>query len=276
MAATQLDTRQIKDGAITDAKVAAGAAIATNKLADGSNFIKRDGSVAMTGSLNMGSQTITSVATPSGSTDAANKSYVDTQIANLNSIFDSKPSAKAATTGNITLSNPATSTFDTVSLTSGDILFVRAQSAPAENGLYTFNGSSSALTRISQMDTWTEFPGALFTVETGGSTYGNTMWFCTVAQGGTLGTTAVTFQQVNASGLTSSNFVDKEAPSGSYNGSNTTYSLANTPVSGSEHVYLNGILQESGSGNDYTISGATITMLTAPVASDKIRVSYRK
>lgn len=275
MASTALGARQLQDGIITDAKVASGAAIASSKLADGSNFIKKDGSVAMTGSLNMGSQTITSLGTPSSSTDAATKSYVDTQIANLNSIFDSKPSAKAATTGNITISNPATSTFDTITLTSGDILFVRAQTAPAENGLYTFNGSSSALTRIPQMDAWAEFPGALFTVEQG-SAFGSTLWFCTVAQGGTLGTTAVTFQQSNAAGLTNSNFVDKEAPSGSYNGSNTTYTLANTPTSGSEHVYLNGILQESGSGNDYTISGATITMLTAPLANDKIRVSYRK
>jgi hypothetical protein len=275
MATTQLATRQIQDGAILDQQVGAGAAIATSKLADGANFIKRDGSIAMTGSLNMGSQTITALATPSGANDAANKSYVDTQIASLNSIFDSKPSAKAATTGNITLSNPATASFDTITLTTGDILFVRAQSAPAENGLYTFDTSSTALVRITQMDAWAEFPGALFTVEQG-SVYGSTVWFCTVAQGGTLGTTAVTFQQVNASGLTGSNFVDKEAPSGSYNGSNTTFSLAFTPTSGSEHVYLNGSLQEAGAGNDYTISSATITMLTAPTASDKIRVSYRK
>jgi hypothetical protein len=47
-------------------------------------------------------------------------------------------------------------------------------------------------------------------------------------------------------------------------------------VSGSEHVYLNGVLQEPGTGNDYTISGATITMAVAPQASDKLVVSYRR
>lgn len=71
-------------------------------------------------------------------------------------------------------------------------------------------------------------------------------------------------------------FVTRETPSGLVNGSNTTYTLANTPVAGTEHVYLNGILQESGAGNDYTISGATITYLTAPATGDKIRVSYLK
>ncbi len=79
-----------------------------------------------------------------------------------------------------------------------------------------------------------------------------------------------------ATGLSNSNFVDRETPSGTVNGSNTAFTLANTPVAGSEHVYLNGLLQEPGAGNDYTISGAGLTYLTAPVTGDKIRVSYRK
>ena len=82
--------------------------------------------------------------------------------------------------------------------------------------------------------------------------------------------------QLVITGLQASNFVDKETPSGSVNGSNTSFVLANTPTSGSEHIYLNGMLQDVGAGNDYTISGATITMLTAPLTGEKIRVSYRK
>lgn len=68
--------------------------------------------------------------------------------------------------------------------------------------------------------------------------------------------------------------VVRETPSGSVNGSNTAFVLANTPASGMEQVYLNGILQEPGSGNDYTISTNTITYLTAPVTGDRLRVSY--
>lgn len=79
-----------------------------------------------------------------------------------------------------------------------------------------------------------------------------------------------------ATGLSSSNFVTRETPSGSVNGSNVTFTLANTPTSGTEEVFLNGILQEPGAGNDYTISSGTITYLTAPVSGDKIRVNYRK
>lgn len=76
--------------------------------------------------------------------------------------------------------------------------------------------------------------------------------------------------------MKATNYITRETPSGSVNGSNTSYTLANTPVAGSESVFLNGILQEPGAGNDYTISSATITYLTAPATGDKIRVSYIK
>ena len=275
MAATQIAQRQIADNAINNAKVASDAAIATSKLADGASFIQSDGSVAMTGSLDSGNQTIQNVGTPSGSSDAATKGYVDSAIAALNSLYDSKGSCRAATTANITISNPATDTFDGITLSNGDRLLIRAQSSAAENGIYPFNGSSSALTRVADMDAWDEVPGALVVVEEGTS-YEDTIWLCTSNQGGTLDTTAITWQQVQISaGLSESNFVDKETPSGALIGVNTTYTLASTPTSGSEHVYLNGMLQDVGAGNDYTISGSTITMLTAPLTGEKIKVSYR-
>jgi hypothetical protein len=68
--------------------------------------------------------------------------------------------------------------------------------------------------------------------------------------------------------------VVRETPTGAVDGANTSYTLANTPTAGSEEVYLNGILQESGAGTDYTISGGTITYLTAPGTGDRLRVSY--
>lgn len=273
--ATQITGRQIANGSIDDSKIASGANIATSKLADGANFLKKDASVAMTGNFDAGNNRIVNVSTPSGGNDAANKSYVDTQISNLNSLFDSKGSARAATTGNITISNPATNTFDTVTLVNGDRLLVKNQTAPAENGLYVFNGSSSALTRVADMDAWTEVPAAFVAVEEG-SAFVDTIWLCTSNQGGTLGSTAITWFQIPTTGLSNSNFVDKEIPTGLINGSNVTYSLANSPVSGSECVFINGILQESGAGNDYTISGSTITLATAMLSGEKIRVNYRK
>lgn len=271
MATTQIVTRQIADGAIDNNKVAAGAAIATSKLADGSSFIKSDGTVAFAANQSMGGNNMTNVATPSSANDAANKSYVDNLIAGLNSLFDAKPSVKAATTANITLSG--TQTIDGVSLSANDRVLVKNQTSQAENGIYIV--AAGAWARAEDLDAWNEIPGALVAVEEG-STQADYIFLCTSNSGGTLGTTNITWQQINAAGLSSSNFVDKETPSGSVNGSNTSFSLANTPVAGSEHLYLNGVLQESGAGNDYTISSNTITMATAPLSGEKIRVSYRK
>ena len=83
MPTTTVRQRQIEDGAINDAKVAAGAAILSTKLAEGAEFIRRAGTTAMTGNLNMGNQLITNVQTPAAGTDASNKNYVDQAIAAL-------------------------------------------------------------------------------------------------------------------------------------------------------------------------------------------------
>ncbi len=99
-----------------------------------------------------------------------------------------KPSAKAATTANITLSGAQT--IDGISLVADDICLVKNQSAPAENGLYTV--SASAWTRIPEMDTWDEVPSAANIVEEG-SVNADVIFLCTSDQGGTLETTAITW-----------------------------------------------------------------------------------
>jgi hypothetical protein len=68
------------------------------------------------------------------------------------------------------------------------------------------------------------------------------------------------------------NYIVRESPTGTYNSSNVVFNLAHTPVSGKEMVYLNGVLQYL--TDDYTISGATLTMVVAPRSTDKIRVTY--
>lgn len=65
----------------------------------------------------------------------------------------------------------------------------------------------------------------------------------------------------------------RETPSGTVNGSNDTFTLANTPASGKEEVFLNGLLQEPG-GEDYTITTNSIVFVSAPPALSRIRVSY--
>jgi hypothetical protein len=62
--------------------------------------------------------------------------------------------------------------------------------------------------------------------------------------------------------------------SGTQDGVNKVFTLANTPKSGSEQIYVNGILMLPGSSNDYVLSGTTVTFqagFTAPAATDNIR-----
>jgi len=65
-----------------------------------------------------------------------------------------------------------------------------------------------------------------------------------------------------------------EIPSGLINSSNVTYTIANTPVTGTVMVFLNGMLQAPGAGLDYTISGTTITFVKAPRTNSDLYVSY--
>lgn len=279
MATTQITERQIADSAITNAKVAAGAAIVTTKLADGLNFIFRGGTIPFTANQSMGANKLTNVGTPTpGTTDAARIVDVETAIAGLSSAYKYR-TVRVRATANVTISNPGTAIFDGVTLTANDALLgsilLSSQTLPAENGLYQFTGSGTAMTRLLNSDAWNELPGSLVFVNEG-TVNANTRYSCTSDDGGTLGTTAITYVADTSGGLATSNFVDKEIPSGAINGSNTAFTLANTPTTGSDHLYLNGVLQEAGSGNDYTISGGTITMLTAPLTGEKIRVTYRK
>lgn len=112
-----------------------------------------------------------------------------------------------------------------------------------------------------------------------GNTTGNTLTKATLTAG-----TGITITNGNGSitiattAFTASNFVTREIPTGATNGTNPTFTLANTPTAGTEEVYVNGVLQNVGTGNDYTISGATITFLTGaiPQTGDVVLVNYRK
>lgn len=70
--------------------------------------------------------------------------------------------------------------------------------------------------------------------------------------------------------------IKNEVPSGTVNGSNVTFTLANTPQAGSVTFTVNGLIQKPLAGGDYTISGNTITTLNAPLAGDQLLVDYFK
>lgn len=73
---------------------------------------------------------------------------------------------------------------------------------------------------------------------------------------------------------TALNMSTNEIPTGSLNGTNTSYVLAHTPANSSLELYMNGTLLRPGASYDYTISAATITMNYAPASTDYLSGSY--
>ncbi len=67
------------------------------------------------------------------------------------------------------------------------------------------------------------------------------------------------------------NFADNEVPTGS----GSSFTLANTPVLGSLHLYRGGAHQQPGMGNDYLISGDTITLNFALASGEVLLADYR-
>jgi len=145
-----------------------------------------------TSAFSFNSQKITSLADPTNAQDAATKNYVDNAVQGL----DAKASCVTASTANITTLSGLL-TIDGVTLTSGDRVLVKDQTAQADNGIYV--ASASAWSRSTDMDTWAEVPNAYVFIE-GGSTQADTGWVCTSNAGGTLGSTAITWVQFSSAG----------------------------------------------------------------------------
>jgi hypothetical protein len=69
--------------------------------------------------------------------------------------------------------------------------------------------------------------------------------------------------------------VVREIPTGLINGVNTVFILSNVPIVDSEQIFLNGLLQDA-RGIDYSISSATVTFLSPPLAGDRILATYQR
>ena len=69
-------------------------------------------------------------------------------------------------------------------------------------------------------------------------------------------------------------FLVIETPSGTINGSNTAFTLGNTPLENDAVLlFLNGLMQGPG-GTDYSLSGTSITFTTAPATNSDLRAFY--
>lgn len=70
-------------------------------------------------------------------------------------------------------------------------------------------------------------------------------------------------------------FIDKETPVGIVDDVNVIYELQHQPIADSEHVYINGMLQQAGEDADYIINTNQIIFNEAPFPGANIRCTYR-
>jgi len=186
MPITKIKKSQLDALTIVNADIDAAAAIASSKLADGANFTKKDGSVAFTADQSHGGFKITNLGTPTSTTDAATKAYVDSVAQGLSV----KTAVRVATTANITLSG--IQTIDGVTLVAGDRVLVKNQTTNTQNGVYDV--AAGAWARSSDSDAGTELVNAFYFV-TLGTTLQATGWTQSTPGPITIGSTAIVFNQ---------------------------------------------------------------------------------
>jgi hypothetical protein len=209
-----ITSAKIVNGAILNEDINAAAAIALTKLATdplaranhtgtqlastisdfntARDLQRLDQHAVPTASVNLNSQKITNLGAPTLDTDATTKLYVDAAINGL----DWKLSVRVATTANITLSGAQT--VDGVSLVAGDRVLVKNQTTGSANGLYLV--AAGAWTRTTDADSNAEVTSGLATFVEEGTTNGNQQWVLNTDNPITLGTTALVFAQVGATG----------------------------------------------------------------------------
>jgi hypothetical protein len=166
-----------------------------------------DQMTAPSAAVSLNSQKITNLATPTASTDAASKSYVD----GVSQGLDVKDSVVATTTANGTLSSAFAngSTIDGVSLSTNDRILIKDQSTQTENGIYKVN-ASGAPTRVDDLATGADAAGAFVFVEQG-TVNAENGFVCTSNKGSAVvGTNNLVFSQFSGAGqITAGNGLQK-------------------------------------------------------------------
>jgi ribosomal protein L24 len=149
-----------------------------------------------TASVALNAQKITGLATPTDSTDAATKAYVDAVTEGLHI----HPSVVAATTANVTLSTALENgdTLDGVTLATNDRILVKNQTTTSENGIYVVQASGQP-SRATDFDTASEVDSGDFVFVSSGTANGSTGWVQT-NKPATIGTDPILFTQFAGAG----------------------------------------------------------------------------
>jgi hypothetical protein len=189
MAQTQLrGSQQLMDASVTLAKLVTNLALPTSYLAEGAEFVKRDGSVAFTAAPS------SSVA-PTNGNHLVNKTYAD----NLALGFAPKYARKAAIIANVALSGlPSAANADTVNITADDEVLCIAQTIQTQNGPWIVK-AGAWIRPADWAAASVQKPNAFIFIQQG-ATYADAGLVCTTDGNVTVDTTATTWSQTSGAG----------------------------------------------------------------------------
>jgi hypothetical protein len=226
--------------------------------------------MSLSGNLAMGSNTITGLADPVNDQDAATKAYVDAARAGL----DVKQSVRAATTGNITLSN--TQTIDGIPLVVGDRVLVKDQTTGSQNGIYVV--ASGAWARSSDADAPNEVSPGMFLFVEQGTINGDNGFVITSDSPLVVGTDAIVFTQFSGAGqIVAGNALTKSgntldvavAASGGIEIVSDALQLKST-LAGAGLVYGSGVLDVVGTANRIAVNADSIDIAATYVGQTSL------
>lgn len=151
---------------------------------------------ALSANLNAGTNKITNLGSPTNSTDAATKAYVDAVSEGLHV----HEAARVYVGTNITISTAleAGDVVDGVTLASGMRVLVNGQTTKSENGIYVVQSSGGPI-RALDFDTAIEVASGDFIFVSSGDNYANTGWVQTKSPA-TIGTDEISFTQFSGAG----------------------------------------------------------------------------
>lgn len=190
--------------------------LATANLADGANFLKRDGSVALTAAFDAGAQRLTNLANGTGANDAitlaqaqalltalsdkAEAQYCSTAALPANTYANGAAGVGATLTGNANAALLA----DGANPPTGVRILVAGEAAGANNGIYNVTQAGTGatpyiLTRAADFDQASEFgtgvmiPVKVATGNPPGTANDGKVFISAAAAAFTVGTTAISF-----------------------------------------------------------------------------------
>lgn len=194
LASQAIDTRELKDSAVTSAKLSGSIPASKVDLSDSFDF---------------SSGTLT-VATPTQDSHAANKGYVDS----VKQALDIKESVRVATTANLsatyangvlTASANGAISVDSVSLASGNRILVKDQTTATQNGIYVVTTVGDAetpfvITRAEDFNSDADISAGAFCFVEEGTTNADYGFVLTTNETITLDTTNLSFTQFSGAG----------------------------------------------------------------------------